>query len=216
MRVRADEIGLRVLSLLLALLLWFGVASDRGAQVSLAAPLEILNLPQDLEVVGGAPRTVDVWVRGRAGLAQKLEPGEVFVALDLSGAVAGQRVVHVPADSVRVPYGVRTVAVVPASFPITLERTLQKLVPIKPSLAGRPAPGYQVAGLTADPVQVQVSGPESRVGPLTGLPTEPVSVEQAKMTLFREVGLPLTDPHVRVVDPRRIRVTVRVVAADAR
>jgi hypothetical protein len=37
-----------------------------------------------------------------------------------------------------------------------------------------------------------------------------VAIEQAQITLVREVGIELPDPLVRVVDPRPVRVTAQI------
>ncbi len=48
-----------------------------------------------------------------------------------------------------------------------------------PAVDGRPAPGYVVGPLTADPTTVEVIGPESAVKRATEALTEPVSVAGA-------------------------------------
>jgi YbbR domain-containing protein len=206
------------LSIVLALFLWLAVASDRGhsAHIALQAPLEIRNLPEGMELVGTVPSAFRVWVRGTSGLAQRLRPGEVYIPVDLANAAPGVRLVHLTEGSVRVPYGARPVAIEPASLTLTLERTLRRSVPVKPTLAGSAAAGYRVAGTSVTPAEVAVAGPESRIAPLRSLATEPVSVQGAKMTLVREVGLPLTEPDVRILDPQKVRVTVNVEAGNAR
>jgi YbbR domain-containing protein len=212
MRLRAETIVAPIVSLGLALSLWFAVAGERVASVSVAAPVEFRNVPEGLELVGTPPRTLDVWVRGRTGLVRRLRGGDVYVPLDLAGARSGSFIVHVGSAGISVPYGVRVMSVEPASLAVTLERTVQKSLPIRPTLAGQPARGYRVTSVTSVPAEVIVAGPENRIAALDGVPTEPVLVDQAKMSLARDVSLSPLGPSLRVIDPQPVRVSVRVEA----
>lgn len=210
MRINAHDVLLRLLSVALALLLWFAVAGQKNAEICVAAPIEFRNMPAALEFVGVVPRTVEIWLRGSPGMIQRLRPSEVFVPLDLAGAVAGSRVVHLVNEDIRVPYGVRVAAVRPASFTLELEHSMRKTVPVKPTLVGTVADGYRVVSVTAQPAEVTIAGPESRVRALDGAPTQPVSVDRAQMTVGLDVSLLPPEVPLWIVDPRSIKVTVRV------
>jgi YbbR domain-containing protein len=210
MRIRVDDIAMRVASVGLALSLWFAVAARKNAQAPVDAPIEFRNVPERLEVVGAVPRTLEVWLRGAPGMVQRLKPGEVYVQIDLRGAAAGPRTAYVAAGDVRAPYALQVAAIRPASFPFVLEPSLQRTLPVKARLEGRPANGFRVIGVRCDPETVNVIGPKSRMAALESMATQPVVVEQAQITLVREVGIELPDPLVRVVDPRPVRVTAQI------
>jgi YbbR domain-containing protein len=215
MRLRVDDIALRLVSLLLALSLWFAVAAEKSAEAPVQAPIELRNVPDKLEVVGDLPRSIEVWVRGAPGLVQRVGRGEVYAQLDLQGAQAGVRTAHLTAKDIHVPYAVTVVAVRPSVFSFTLEPTLQRSVPVKARLEGQPAHGFRVAGSSAVPEQIVVAGPSSRVARLDGIETQPVSVEQARITVTRDVAVELPDPLVRLVDSAGVRVTAKVEASRA-
>jgi YbbR domain-containing protein len=210
MRINLNDILLGLASLVLALLLWFAVAGQKSAEVSVAAPIELRNMPPGLELVGEIPRTLEIWLRGSPGLVQRLRPAEVYVALDMTGAEPGRRVVHVTTADVRVPYGVRIASVRPASFALEIERTTQKVVPIQPMVRGLPARGYHVASVTCEPAEVTIAGPESLAAALIAAPTEPLSVEATEMNVVREVSLQPPAAPLRLLNPQPVRVTVRL------
>ena len=58
------HLGLKVLSIALATLVWWMVAGQREAERSLRAPLEFRSIPDQLELVGEPPGLVDVRLRG--------------------------------------------------------------------------------------------------------------------------------------------------------
>jgi len=210
MRLRVDDIALRLVSGALALSLWFAVAAEKNAQAPVDAPIEFRNVPDRLEVVGSVPRSLEVWLRGAPGLVPRLKPGEVYIQVDLRGAGPGPRTAYIAATDVRAPYALQVAAIRPASFSFVLEPSLQRTLPVKARLEGRPASGFRVAGVKCEPDTVIVTGPNSRVAALESIATQPVPVEQAQITLVREVGLELPDPLVRVVDPKPVRVTAQV------
>jgi hypothetical protein len=75
---------------------------------------------------------------------------------------------------------------------------------------GRPATGFENAGVTSDPAEVRVAGPRSRVREIESAFTEPVSVEGATTSASESVGVGLEDPLLRLEGGGRVRVTARV------
>ena len=214
MRLKVDDIALRLTSLVLALLLWFAVGAEKSAQTRIEAPIEFRNLTRNLEVVGDLPGSLEVWVQGSPGLLEEIAPGQVYVQVDLKGVGPGARTAYVAANDVRVPHALKVTAIRPASFSFVLEPSLQRTLPVKARLEGRPASGFRVAGVRCEPETVLVAGPQSRLAALDGVATQPVLVEGAEISLVRQVGLELPDALVRVVDPRPIRVTAQIAAAS--
>jgi hypothetical protein len=56
------HLGLKILAITLASLLWLSVAGEHVVERSLRVPLEVRNIPEALEIVGNAPDSVDVRV----------------------------------------------------------------------------------------------------------------------------------------------------------
>lgn len=202
------NLGLKVLALALASLLWLTVAGEHVGERVMRVPLEFHNIPQDLEIVGDTPTSVDVRVRGSSGVISRLEPGEVAASLELGGARPGSRLVHI--EEVRAPYGVEVVQVTPSTVPLELEKTATRVVPVMPQLEGEPAPGFVVGRVTAQPATVRVVGPESRVRQLSEAMTEPVVVTGAQERVRDTVTIGLADSAVRLVEPQQAAATVLV------
>jgi YbbR domain-containing protein len=204
------NLGLKSLSLVLAGLLWFVIAGETASEMGLKVPLELQNIPRDLELTGDAVDAVEVRVRASAGIIHGLNPGDVAAQIDLAGVREGERIVHLTADSIRVPFGVRVVKIAPSILTLNFERTLQKVVQVRPRLVGRPAQGYEVVEITSDPAEVRIAGPKSRVQEIESAFTEPLALEDASDTVSDEVNLGLEDPLLRVQGSPRVRVTARI------
>lgn len=204
------NLGLKVLAVALASLLWLTVAGEHIVERSLRVPLEFRNVPQSLEIVGNAPDTIDVRVRGSAGLLTRLQPGEIVAVLDVSGARTGSRLFQVRADEVRAPFGVEVTQVVPSTLALELERSARKSVPIAPAVEGQPAPGFVIGTKTVQPSAVEITGPDSRVRLVAEATTEPVSIRGARATVHDTVTVGVIDSAVRLVESERAQVTVEI------
>jgi YbbR domain-containing protein len=210
MRFLVDHLPLKLISLGLAVLLWYVIAGEKTSEMGLAVPVELQNFPQDLELTGEPVNAVEVRLRASPGIIQRLTPGDVSARIDVKGAVEGERIVHLTADSIRVPFGVRVVKISPAIITLNFERTQQKVVPIRPRILGRPVAGYEVAEVTAQPAEVQVLGPKSRVNDVESAYTEPISVDGARSDVVERVAIGIEDPLLRIQGTPRVEVTARV------
>ncbi len=207
------HLGLKVLALSLATLLWLTVAGEHVVERALRVPLELRDKPEGLEIVGDPPIAVDVLVRGSSALLSRLELGEVVAVLDLSAARPGSRLFHLRTDQVKVPYGVDVAQIVPATLSVELEKSSTRAVPVVPALEGDPAPGFVVGRITSEPATVRVIGPESRVRKLAEATTEPVTVEGENDRILDVVTVGVADSAVRLVEPQRATVVVEVLPA---
>jgi len=207
------HLGLKVVALALATLLWLTVAGEHVVERIIRVPLEFRNIPAHLDVVGDPPSTVDVRLRGSSALLSRLQPGEVVAVLDLSNARPGSRLFHIRNDEVRSPYGVDVAQVVPGTLGIELEKVARRQVPVIAPVEGDPAPGFVVGQVMAEPATVEIIGPESHVRKLSHATTEPVTVAGARENVRDVVAVGVIDSAVRLVQPQDVTVIVDVMPA---
>jgi len=207
------HIGLKVLSVALAALIWLLVSGEQIVERALRIPLEFTNLPAQLELVGEPPTVVDVRVRGSSGALSRVATGELVAVLDLRTARAGQRLFHLTGADVRAPFGIEVVQISPSNVPVAFEPSARKVLPVRPGIEGEPADGYIAGTVKSDPATVEVIGPTSAVARLTAALTEPVSIAGATGPVMDIVNIGLADPSVRLVEPSSAEVTVNIVGA---
>jgi YbbR domain-containing protein len=209
------NIGLKFLSICIAALLWLIVAGDRVVERALRVPIEFQNLPQGLEIIGDPLESVDVRLRGSSGTLGRLAPGDTSAVIDLRSARPGRRLFHITSTQIKVPYGLDVVQVAPATLPIAFENSAIRVVQVRPSVEGRPAPGYEIGTIAADPATVEVVGPETALRGLDEAMTEPVSVADATRPIREVVTVGVADPSVRLRSPQTASVTVQIVPGAA-
>jgi YbbR domain-containing protein len=207
------HVGLKLLSVAMALLLWMAVSGEEIVERGLRVPLEIQQVPAGLELGGEPPATVDVRVRGESGALSRVGPGDIVAVLDLRAARPGPRLLPLTPDQVRVPFGVEVVQVLPSAIAMAFEPSATRSVPVAPAVDGRPAPGYIVGPITSDPLTVEIIGPESAVRRATEASTAPVSVAGARDGVRETVIIGLVEPSLRLKNARTATVTVQILPA---
>jgi len=210
-RLLSGDNLLRAISLALAVVLWIVIAGGDTVERGLSVPVELRNLPSDLETTGDLVNSVDVRLRASPGLVESLDPDQILARIDLEGAEEGEQIIQLTADHIQVPFGFRIVRITPSLLTFNLERALSKKVPVHPRIFGTPAPGYEVADYSSDPPEVTVAGPRSRVQEIESAFTEPVTVDGADMDLEADVNVGLEDPLLYLESGgSQVRVVVRI------
>jgi len=204
------HLGIKMLAVMIAAVLWFTVAGEHVVERSIRVPLEFRNIPQQLDIVGNAPDSVDVRIRGSSAVLSRVQGGEIVAVLDLASARAGSRLFPIRADEVRAPFGVEVAQVTPATLALELEKSTRRRVPIVPAVDGEPAPGYVIGRWTADPPTVEIVGPDSRVRQVAEATTELVSVKDAKSRVRDNVTVGVADSSVRLVEAQSANVVVEI------
>jgi hypothetical protein len=207
------HLGLKFLSVAVAVLLWMVVAGEETVERGLRIPLELQQFPPGLELDGEPPSLVDARVRGASGTLGRLSVGDVVAVIDLRGAHVGRRLFPLTPDQVRVPFGVEIVQVTPPTVALVFEKSASKQVPVEPRLEGKPAAGFVVGKRTVDPATVEIIGPDSAVERATEALTEPVSVSGARELVRETVKVGMVDSALRLKTSRAAVVEVEIVPA---
>src|SRR3954470_9569991 len=155
LRIFADELPIKVLSMVLAVTLFVLVRSDKDATSGAYVKI-IYTLPEDRVLVSDPVSEVKVSVRGPWTKLQHLDRSLEPIRIDLTRVHAPE--VHLDEDMVKVPAGVRVASIVPSELQVECEPRIVREVPVQPILEGQPAEGYRVAKVLAEPAHVRVDG----------------------------------------------------------
>jgi YbbR domain-containing protein len=116
------NLGLKVLSLFLAIVLWLFVAAGMETEIGLVLPVVFAHLSPDLAVVNRPPARIDVRLAGPRILLLKLKAERLPVLLDLQGVREGTTVFPAVEMAIRAPEGVRVTRVTPAAIEVRLAK----------------------------------------------------------------------------------------------
>lgn len=207
-RVFVQNLGLKVVSLLLAIGLWFAVARSPVAEVEMKVPIEFHNLPENLEIDSASFTDAQIRIRGPQRLIHRLQAADVRADIDLADAQPGERTFDLAGRHVHVPQDLEVVQIIPGQFHLSFDNRATRTVDVRPRVTGNFAVGTRVAQVIADPPNVTISGPRRRVEAVDAATTDPVDASGAmsRATFVTQAYVP--DPLIQVVHPTPIRVTV--------
>jgi YbbR domain-containing protein len=201
---------LKIVSLILAVMLWMAIANQASSEIGLEVPLEYRNIPSQLEITGDMKNTVQVRLRGSSNVIKDLTAKDVSTTIDLSDMRTGEKVVALSPQNVQAPFGAEVVRVNPSSVHFTLERTIVKSIHIEAAMAGQAADGYEVGSVSVSPSTVEVEGPESRVSMLESIATVPVRLERRQTNIDQTADLDVPDPQIRLQHPSSVSVRIEI------
>jgi YbbR domain-containing protein len=210
------NLGLKLLSLGLGFSLWYLVAGDRGAEIVISVPVELRNMPEGLEVIRESVQHVQVRLRGSSEIVRGITPSEVQVPVDLGQARPGVQTVSLMPDLIEIPFGARVMRVSPASLTLELDRTAERQARVSPRVEGEPAAGFELAGVSVEPEQVVLTGPESHLSALKQVTTAPVSARGLRGPHAEPAHVLLEDPLVRVSGRGQVLVRLEIREERAR
>jgi YbbR domain-containing protein len=201
---------LKIVSLVLAAMLWAVVANEASSEIGLEVPLEYRNIPAALEITGDMTNSVQVRLRGSSNVISDMTAKDVSTTIDLNRMSAGDKIVALSPQNVQAPFGAEVIRVNPSSVRFTLERTLVKTVPIVPTTLGQPAEGYEIGNVLVSPNGAEVEGPESRVNTLSSIRTVPIRVEGRRASLEQPTDLDPPDPQIRLKKTAPVNVKIEI------
>src|SRR4051812_3622513 len=172
--LRLNEAGLRVLSIALAIGLWFFVnAGERGSVIPLTVPISYRSLPAGMAIMNHPPDFVTIEVAGPRTLLSLLEPERLSLRLDLRGIAPGQSDFKIFPTMFNVPRGTNVTRVSPDQISLDFDRLVSREVPVKLVLEGKVAEGFRIASIDVRPPTVTINGPSRNVSQISQVETQP-------------------------------------------
>ncbi|HDH49781.1 MAG TPA: hypothetical protein ENH04_00070, partial [Nitrospirae bacterium] len=122
---------LKLISLVLAIVLWLFVVSKGRTVVIMDVPVGLRNMPAGLELVEG-PETISVYVEGRERLLKKLGKGDIRFVIDLNDVKEGDNLFSVSDADIELPKVFAVKKILPGTIKLTVEEKAVKNVPVRP------------------------------------------------------------------------------------
>ncbi|HWI54377.1 MAG TPA: CdaR family protein [Desulfobacteria bacterium] len=154
--------GLKVLSLLVAVVLWVYVSNELNPTKEREfrdVGVDIRGVASNL-AVSEMPGSVRVRVKASQDVISGLNAGSIEVFADLKNVKMGKNLIPL---EVQAPAGVQVVDLKPQQATIKVEPLAEKQVPIKVRFKESPSKGYKVGTVQTKPDDVIVRGPKSIV-----------------------------------------------------
>ncbi len=210
-KIFTENIGLKLFSLLISGILWFIVMGEQGTELQVNIPLELINTPADLVIVGDIPEEISLKVLGPSTLVRAIAAKGLRYTIDLSGIQEGIADFKILAARIKLPRDITTTRISPSSIQIKFEQVKSKKVRVNPVIEGNPPDGFSLLDLTMNPPEIMVSGARSQIHRLQEISTEPVDISREEGTFSTGVGLDFADMDVWQSDPKeKLEISFRI------
>ena len=198
------NLGIKLTSLLLAVLVFAHVATDREQELNFRVPLRLVNLSDSLVAMGSVPQEALVSFRGKGRDVYLSLLRGTWVQCDLAEAGPGSLRHLVSPRDVKLPPGINVVVsrvAEPETLALELDRRQRERLPVRVVLG---VPNTTLVGRAA-PESVDVDGPASLLSRMAWVPTEPFTPRNAAAGAEGTVALRPGSPYL-LVSPPQVRV----------
>lgn len=166
------------------------------------------TVPPGLELGEAVVEPAEVEVSGPSSVVERVVAAQAIVAIQPGGIDVDQDVSLVAID--QLGDAVSPVKVEPSTarvrIPVFSDRQSRTL-PVSPAVTGTPAPGFELAAITVDPIVITVEGDADELVALDRIETDPVQISGLSSDRSVEVGLALP-AGVVALDRDTVSVTI--------
>jgi YbbR domain-containing protein len=200
-RIFKKNWGLKLFSVLLAIALWLALIPTEKVVVekAMALPLEMSNIPPNMELVEKPISSVDVTLRGPSRIISQVTTSNLSVILNLAGASVYQQEYPLYPSMIDLPNGAEVVRIYPNRVHLRLEETKSVMMGVEADfIKDSLRPGYRLVSDEVVPSQVLVRGPQSKVNPHDKVRTVPIDLAPYTQPTEFEADLILPRPELRL------------------
>jgi len=209
---RSIEIyGMPVISILLALFLWFFVANQKIK--SWTYPVEVYVKTASSDISGWSiPEKVYIELKGPSRVLDRITNENLGLKIALAEIQAGQYTRSIQQSMISgVPNGVEIVKIDPAEVRIELRPLIEIRYRVAPQFASLSDSSLELGQIVdVDPRYVELRGMRELLQDITEIQTEPIEIE--KRIGKHEANVSLIVPKETRVFPQTVRVSYEVIS----
>jgi YbbR domain-containing protein len=173
----SESLALKVVSVIIALILWLTILGFKPEEVKRNWKLELL-LPPGVVVTSKVPAYVQFTLSGPRVLLNNVDRKAHPIRPDLRHTRDSTVVLNINEDLIAddLPKGVKVLSYYPPTILLRLEEVVETQVRVAPTLVGAPAEGWEIAEIVTRPTKVTLAGPKSYVSQVDTVGTEPIDL----------------------------------------
>jgi YbbR domain-containing protein len=205
-----QNLGLRIISLLLAIGLWIFVNAGQHSSVqAFNIPVNYRGLPPGFVITNDHPDFIRIQISGPQTLLSLVDPGRLGLKLDLGAVGVGQSSFKIGLESFNVPRGTAVTSISPSQIVLDLDKIVTRDLAVHVVTVGAPADGYRLGLIETIPPRVQARAPSRELATLETVETEAVDVAGLTTEAERVAAITTAGPLMRI-EPAEVMVKVAI------
>ncbi len=206
------NISFKIISIVLAFILWFAVEMEREFTYEIRLPLMVVGLRKEYDIADSIPALIPVTFSGKGKELIKLILKPSYVEINCERFRYGRRIYSFEEDDVKL-MGVNAKVVKigpPDELSFFIDRRAQKELFVGGRVVGLPADGYIIEDNPKfTPNKVIAIGPASIVNSFDSVYTKPETLKQLSATFSTVIELHTPSPKIKLI-PSSVNLTVEL------
>lgn len=192
----ARDTGLKVISLILAIGLWYYAVGEEGIEITRTVPLTLKVHNQQMSVLSTSAETLQVTLMAPRSMLSKIASEEITASHEIGAEVktAGEYSFRLEPREINLPTPyIRVVKMTPEVVQVTLDELITQKLEVKPNFSGEPAFGYKIqeGELELNPNAILIQGPKAQLEKYDVIKTKPIDLVGRIRSFRRNVELEL-------------------------
>ncbi len=202
---------LKFISLIVSMTLWFYVLNSEPLEVERRVALVFIK-PPGLAINVEVPKSVKVKVKGSRAFVQGIDLSNEKLIVDLRNYPYTQENFAIPLESsmVRIPFGVEVVEILPRQVILSLEREINKFVPVRIRSVGDIGKDLTLVEKSHLPKKFKIRGPYNVLKKIGLLETTPVDLSSLEGEGELRLELEKIDSRVLIEEKRDVEYSYLV------
>jgi diadenylate cyclase len=192
--------------------IWLSFTRGTDTLITLEAPIGYTNRQSGLDIYDTSVNTVRLDISGSGPLIKSIKAEDVKVTVDLNGTHVGVNNCQLSEKNISLPPGVFLKNIRPPSVLVTLDKSVEKKIPVQVDWTGRLPSNYTISEITISPPYVKVYGRSTLLKDISTVYTEKVSLNNVKNSGEMTAGLVLNNPSLKLeagVDTVTIKYSIK-------
>jgi len=205
-----ENIFLKLVSLLTAIILWSIVSGERDTEWAFLVPLHVKGVAADRVITNNLPEFLDVRIQGAKTFLSEIKPQELSVVLNADSLKPGSNFFPITPNQVKTPRGAKITRINPSYITLEVDRRLKKILDVVADIEGKPPKGFVLDSVEIIPAAIEVSAAAGDLKGVKVLKTGVIDISEIKSDLKTEVAIDNLGGKLTLSRQEPVAVTVHV------
>lgn len=200
----------KLVSILLAVLLWGYISSSKTGSVEFKSFLNYKGLDDDLIVSRISQKNINVEIRGRKDDLKNINSRNIKLMIDLAAAEPNVLQIYklqYQKIDLQDDFDIR---LDPPEVKVLVERKITRNVRIVPRYSGSAGKGFMIGRIRTNPEYVKITGPGSVINNMGVIYTDKIPVDDRNLTYRQDIKIEKVNEEVLEYNLSKVNVTVPV------
>ncbi|MCA1932447.1 MAG: hypothetical protein LDL13_02575 [Calditerrivibrio sp.] len=199
---------LKIASVLIAVVVWFIVATSEQQEVSFYVPVKFVKEPEGLKAFTDT-NLLSVLVKGSKISMKSLSFNDIKIEIDTSNFKSGDYLYRIKPNDITLPSGISLVRVEPQDIRFIVDKVGKKTVKVLPSFLGELKSGFKIVGVSITPSYVTAFGTSKKIKNIDSVETLPINITDIDKSIKMNIGVKWNEI-ITNTNPSEVTVEVRV------